>query len=209
MTGRVVDDPDGQIGRKGVCLCASDDAFAFRWRRGLGPEEQAGPDPVGADQYRARPAGLENDRNATVEVGDEQHPSRAFAHLGHPADEPSLVECDLALGDPVIGTNRKQHRAGVHPSGIRDHPRRDEARRGVGNPVQIGLEPAIFRIQRQRHRLPLAQALVLLPQAGVLGSQRNEIAHVGPGRPDRAKWSCDKRVDRRQKVGQCHTGALG
>ena len=152
---------------------------------------------------------LQDHRDAAVQVGDQQHPRGARADLGDAADQAAFVERDLALADAVVRPDRQQHGPGIDAAGIGDHAGGDVGGRRVGDPAQVGLQPLVLGIERQRDRLPAAQVFVLVAQAGVLGAHVPQVGGAGDGVAQRGERLGERGVDRRQRVGQRHARALG
>ena len=75
--------------------------------------------------------------------------------------------------------------------------------------MQVGLEPLVLGVERERDRLPPAQSLVLLAQPGVLGADVPEAGGVADGVAQCGERRGQRGVDRRQRVRQRHAGALG
>ena len=152
---------------------------------------------------------LQHHRNAAVQVGNQQHPRGARADLGDAADQATFIERDLALADAVVRSDRQQHRTRIDAAGIGHHAGGDIGGGRVGDPAQVGLQPLVLRVERQRDRLPAAQLLVLLAQPGVLVADLPQVGGVGDGVAHGAERLGERSVDRRQRIGQRHARALG
>ncbi len=197
---------DRQVGRERAGLGAGHHPLALLRHGAFRPVEQPRPRSVGADQDGVCARVLQDHRNPAVQVGDQQHPRGARADLGDPPDQAAFVQRDLALADAVVRADRQQHGLGIDAAGIGHHAGGDVGRCRIGDPVQIGLQPLVLRIQRQCDGLPAAQALILLAQPGVVGTQVPQVGRTGDGVAHIGQRFGQRDIDRRQRIGQMPSG---
>ena len=113
-----------------------------------------------------------------VHVGQEQHPRRAFADVGDPADQAFRRDRRMPLGRAIRGPGEHEDGLDEGAAGIRDHAPGDEAERRIAGNLQQAAQFAVLDIERPRHQLPLQEARILLAQLGVLGVDRDEIGDM-------------------------------
>jgi hypothetical protein len=125
-----------------------------------------------------------------------------------PSGQATLIQRHLALADLDAGGQRQQHGAGVGASGIRHHAGGAQAGQGLRQHVQLAAQQGVLGFQGEGGGLPAVQALILLPQPGVLGAHGPEHMRFLHGIAHRAQRLRHHGVDGRQGIRERHAGAL-
>ncbi|CAA7618854.1 hypothetical protein MTBSS4_220074 [Magnetospirillum sp. SS-4] len=172
------DRPDRNAGRKGAAGGGGDHAVANRNGGAAGDVVEAGPRGVVAGEDGLGAGGLQQDRSAGVDVGDQQQPRRAHPHFGDVADQNLARQHGLPLANAVLGAGAEQHGMAEGRPHVADHPGGDEGAARIWNRVQVVVQNHVLGLKAARHRLPMHQAGVFLAQAGVLGADIGQFVKI-------------------------------
>jgi hypothetical protein len=149
------------------------------------PAGRARPRRVVAGQHGLLAAGLDQHRDAAVEVGDQQDAGAALGDLGDPADQALAGHRGLALGDPLLVTRRDQQAAHERAARVADHPPGHLADRRVGAQVEEGAQGLVLGVEAPGRLLPLLEPGDLLPQVVVFLVDAGDLTDLADRRGDR------------------------